>query len=501
VRPQSIRRRHERIRLSHNNATTSALTTLPINPRDTPYTTPKSLRDADILHKIGVMSRRLASQLACITALLYLSTASARTLFAQQPTSAPASPKSTAKQSTSQTEPTPDEELQQSIDTAGNDRAALMRNLEAFLKKYPEAPQRSRIYRALVESSLQLRDNARAVNYAERIVALNPDDISMTLLAIQLLEHEGDEAGLKRAISYCTRVLDFVNRPNDEKSPKVSQEEYVASKNHDRMTILSARGRIYLKLRENAKAEKDFEDSYAFEPNANAAEKMAEIAELNQDLPRAIQEYARAFALADGAKGSIDRREVRHKLGNVWRLAHGSDDGLGAFVLQTYDQLTASPVKTTPAKNSAARDPFDFTLRRVADSSPLPLAAEKGKILVVNFWATWCGPCRALEPQFDRIALSFTQNRDLVFLAADCDEDETLVAPYVKETKPQTTVVFADGLDRLFSINSFPTIVIIDRSGKIVYRAEGYDEEGFQQSLIAAIHQAVSPTTAAPASQ
>ncbi|HUE43882.1 MAG TPA: thioredoxin domain-containing protein [Candidatus Sulfotelmatobacter sp.] len=406
-------------------------------------------------------------------------------------------PKSGAKQDDAQTHPTPDEQLQQAIDSAGNDRAALVRNLEAFLQKYPEAPQRSRIYRALVESNIQLRDSVRAMNYAERIIALNPDDISMTLIAIQLLEQNGDEAGLKRAVSYSTRVLDFVNRSNDEKSPKVSQEEFVSSKNHDRMTVLVFRGRLYLKLHENAKAEKDFEDAYAFEPSAVAAEKMGEIAELNKDLPRAIQQYARAFSQFDGAKSSADRRETRQRLGNVWRLAHGSDDGLGTYLLKAYDELNASPAKSSGARNSGAKEPFEFTLRRVSDSSPLPLSSEKGKILVVNFWATWCGPCRALEPQFDRIALSFQQNHDLVFLAADCDEDETLVAPYVKETKPQMTVVFADGLDRLFAINAFPTVVIIDRSGKIVYRAEGYDEEGFQKSLVSAIHQALSPASAA----
>jgi thiol-disulfide isomerase/thioredoxin len=413
----------------------------------------------------------------------------------QQP---PNPQKPNAKQTDAQTHPTPDEELQQAIDTAGNDRAALVRNLEAFLQKYPEAPQRTRIYRALVESSLQLRDNTRAMNYAERIIALNPDDISMELVAIQLLEQYGDEAGLKRAVSYATRVMDFVNRPDDEKSPKVSQAEFLASKNHDRMTVLVFRGRLYMKLKDNAKAEKDFEDAYAFEPSAIAAEKMGEIAELNKDLPRAIQQYARAFSLAEGTKSAADRRETRQRLGNVWRLAHGSEDGLGAYLLKTYDELNTSPPKSTAVmKNFGVTDPFAFTLRRASDSSPLPLSGEKGKILVVNFWATWCGPCRALEPQFDRVALSFQQNHDLVFLAADCDEDETLVAPYLKETKPQMTVVFADGLDQLLGINSFPTIVIIDRFGKIIYRAEGYDEEGSQKNLVSAIHQALGQASAA----
>jgi thiol-disulfide isomerase/thioredoxin len=434
---------------------------------------------------------------------LALACAAAVVLGAARPSRArsldddPKAAKSPSKQGAqpSQKPPSPDEELQQAINTAGNDRAALVRNLEAFLKKYPEAPQRVRIYRALVEATLQLRDTTRAADYAERIVALTPEDMSMTLLAIQLLERNGDEAGLRRATSYSTRVLEYIG--SDEKSPKISKEDWEASKNHDRMTVLLLRGRLYLKLHETAKAQKDFEDSYAFDPSAGAAEKLGEIAELNKDLPRAIQEYARAFALADATKNAPDRREIRQKLGNVWRLAHGSDDGLGKYVLRTYDEVTASPAKSSAARNAGAKEPFEFTLRRVPDGSSLPLANEKGKILVVNFWATWCGPCRALEPVFDRVAMDFQQNHGVLFLAADCDEDETLVPTYVKEVKPQTTVVFADGLDRLFGINSFPTVVIIDRDGKIAYRTEGYGEDTFQQSLTTAIHQALEPTTAA----
>ena len=436
--------------------------------------------------------KRLAT--ACVVGV-FVSATAACPLRSQQSDPPLPTLKSGSKQSPGEKTPSPDEELQRAIDNAGNDRAALVRNLEAFLKTYPEAPQRVRIYRALVEATLQLRDTTRAADYAERIVALTPEDMSMTLLAIQLLERNGDEAGLRRATSYSTRVLEYIG--SDEKSPKISKEDWESTKNHDRMTVLLLRGRLYLKLHDTAKAQKDFEASYAFDPSAGAAEKLGEIAELNKDLPRAIKEYARAFALADTTKNSPDRRAIRQKLGNVWRLAHGSDDGLGEYVLHTYDEVSASPGKSNAARNIGAKEPFEFTLRRVPDGAALPLANEKGKILVVNFWATWCGPCRALEPVFDRVAIGFQQNHGVLFLAADCDEDETLVPPYVKEVKPQTTVVFADGLDRLFAVNSFPTVVIIDRDGKIVYRAEGYGEDSFQQSLTAAIHQALDPTTAA----
>jgi thiol-disulfide isomerase/thioredoxin len=402
------------------------------------------------------------------------------------------------KQAPAAKPPTPDQELQQSIDNAGNDRAALVRNLEAFLKKYPEAPQRVKIYRALVETYLQLRDTPRAADYAERIVALTPEDMSMTLLAIQLLERSGDEPQLRRASNYSSRVLEFLDHgSSQEKSPKISQEEWEADKKRDRVTILLLRGRLYLKLRQIPEAQKDFAASYALVPNASAAEKLGEIAELNKQLPAAIDQYARAFALADGAKGSPDRREVRQKLGNVWRLAHGSSDGLGEYLLRTYDEVTATANNPQANRNATAKQPYEFTLRRIPEGS-LPLADHKGQILVVNFWATWCGPCRALEPQFDHVAAAFQANHDVLFLAADCDEDETLVPPYVKELKPRTTLVFADGLDRLFAVNSFPTVVVVDRSGKIVYRAEGYGEDTFEQALSTAVNQALAGAGSTP---
>jgi thiol-disulfide isomerase/thioredoxin len=402
-------------------------------------------------------------------------------------------PQSKQKSGTEAKPPTPDEELQEAIDSAGNDRVALIRNLEGFLKKYPEAQQRGRVYRALVEACLQMRDNARAANYAERIVALAPEDMSMTVLAIQLLERNGDEAGLRRAISYSSRVLEFVER-GEEKSPKISKEQWETDRNRDRVSILLLRGRLHLKLRETADARADFESAYKISPNAESAEKLGEIAELNKDLLVAIQEYARAFTLGDSGKGASERRAVRQKLGNVWRLAHQTDDGLGEYILRTYDELNGASGERPVARNSGVKDPLEFTLRRIGNGPPLNLASEKGKVLVVNFWATWCGPCRALEPIFERVAMGFGGEHDVMFLAADCDEDESLVEPYLAEMKPQTTVVFADGLDRAFAVNSFPTVLVIDRSGRIVYRAEGFGEDSFEDALRMAVRGALSGT-------
>jgi len=404
------------------------------------------------------------------------------------------SPKPDSPKQTPSTKPLSETaQLQIAIDRAGNDRASLVRNLEEFLKDYPESRQRPQIYRALVEASLQLRDSSRAADYAERIVALTPDDMAMTMLAIQLLERNGDEPALHRALNYSTRVLDYINRsPAAEKSPKISKEEWETEQKRDKTNILSLRGRLSFKLHDYSAAETDFQASMAITPSAQAAAKLGEIAELKKDLPKAIKEYARAFALADASGGAINRREIRQKLGNVWRLAHGSDQGLGDYLLQSYDDTVASLDAPKPKRNANAKEPYDFTLRKAQDGSPYSLAEQKGKIVVLNFWATWCGPCRELEPHFARVAAQFQGITDIVFLAADCDEDETLVAPYLQEEKPRTTVVFADGLDTLLAVRSFPTVVILDRTGKIAYRTDGFDPEDVEAELSNAVRHALA---------
>jgi thiol-disulfide isomerase/thioredoxin len=436
-------------------------------------------------------TRAISLVFLCLLALSIYNQAAAQNEKGQKTVSKAAKQDAPAKQ------PSPEEQLQQAINNSGNDRAALVRNLEAFLKGYPDSRQRPQIYRALVEACMQLRDNTRAADYAERIVALSPDDISMTILTIQLLEENGDEAALRRAANYATRVLEFVERSvSGEKSPKISPEEWAIEKKRDRMSVLTLRGRLELKLKDTAAAQKDLEASYDVLPSSAAAEQLGEIAELRKDSKGAIEQYARAFALAEATNGTAGRREIRQKLGNVWRLTHGSDTGLGEYLLLTYDEVSHASVATRRKKNADAREPADFTLRKAPEGTAFPLKDTKGKVLVVNFWATWCGPCHALEPLFTRVAADFQANPDVLFLAANCDEDESLVKSYLETDKPRTAVVFADGLERFFTVNSFPTVLVIDRVGKIAYRSEGFEPNAFEPNLAAAVRRALAPAGA-----
>ena len=443
------------------------------------------------------LSRRF--RLVFLILILFAPFASSRAQDASPAAQPKPKSRSSKKESTAKP-PSPAEELQKAINSAGNDRAALVRNLEDYLRTYPESPQRPQIYRALVEACLQLRDIPRATDYAERIVALTPDDMSITIVAIQLLEKSGDEAALRRAVNYSSRVLEYVKSSSlGEKSPRVSPREWEDQKNRDEMSVLLLRGRLESKLHDTSAARADYQASYSLLPNAAAALHLGELDELSKDYPAAITEYARAFALADSASPGAGREEIRLKLGNVWRRSHGDDAGLGDFILHTYDEVTSASAPK-PARNGGLKDPYAFILRTAPAGEAFPLAPIKEKVLIVNFWATWCGPCRALEPQYEHVASEFQSEKDAVFLSANCDDDESLVPPYLNEVRPKTTVVFADGLDNLFGVEDFPTVIVLDRSGKIVYRSDGFGDDSFEKNLSSAVRSALSAAAPSPIS-
>ena len=392
----------------------------------------------------------------------------------------------------------PETELQKTIADAGNDRGALVRNLERYLQRFPDAPRKAAVIRALVESCEQVQDDACGLKYSEELIALRPDDSEIMMLAVGLLQKAGDEASLTRAAGYVSRVLDRIDKTTAaEKPARVSLAEWQGHHDEVRAALYNLRGQIEKSQHDDAAAEKDLRMSYSVRPNAVAAEQLGEIAEMRRDYATAAQEYLLAFVLPeDGPVGKVNRREVRKRLGNVWRQLHGSEQGLGEATLAQYDLLGAAAATSTVASaanpaagNKNVKDAYAFVLRKM-DGSGVPLASWRGKVLVLSFWATWCGPCRELEPQFVQVAKNYAGNADIAFYAVNTDEDESLVVPFLSHEKWDVPVVYADGLDDFVKVQSLPTVLVLDRSGKITYRINGYPPEGFAENLTNAIQAA-----------
>ena len=114
-----------------------------------------------------------------------------------------------------------------------------------------------------------------------------------------------------------------------------------------------------------------------------------------------------------------------------------------------------------------ARQKADFTLTDLQGKS-WTLRELHGKVVLVNFWATWCPPCRKEMPDLDTLFKKF-KDQGLVILAID-DEEVTKIKPFLTE-RPVTYPVLLDPgrkVNDLFHIDGIPKSFVYDREGKLV---------------------------------
>jgi thiol-disulfide isomerase/thioredoxin len=387
----------------------------------------------------------------------------------------------------------PDAELQATAQQAGGDRAALIRNLEAYLVKYPDTPRRAAIYRAMMESELNLQNQKLALEYAQKILAIQPDDSQTLFLAATMLEKLPDDASQAQAIAYNTHLIEMVAKADPEsRSAQMTLEDWQAGRTKFTMNLYVLRGKIERHLHKNDDAVRDLNQGFRLLPNVEAALNLGEIAEESKNVDEAVRQYSVAFLLAgqDPDDNGVSREALRLEIGNLWRTTHDSNVGLGDIVLNSYDKTRALVKANNPeptAYNKGLTDPFQFSLRRVDGTPALKLADNRGKTVVLDFWTTWCAYCRVTEAVLSDTRKKFAGRNDVVFLSVNNDEDESQVAVFLKEIKFEGTLVFADGLDTLLKVQTIPTIIVLDRAGKIAYRNQGFVPDNFSDALSAAI--------------
>lgn len=417
---------------------------------------------------------------------------------AKQEKKTPATQPSTAPQADESQPPAPDPdgELQLAVQQAGNDSAALVRNLEAYLVKYPDSPRRLAIYRALAQSEMQAHESKIALDYAEKVIAMQPQDSQTMFLAAMILEKMPDDASQTHGIDYDTQLIERVAKADPEARPQqMTLDDWQAGRKKFTTELYVLRGQMERHLRKNDDAVKDLTAAFHLHPSADAAMNLGEIAEEEKHPDEAIREYAAAFMLAgdDPDTAAATENAMRLRMGNLWRYSHDSNAGLGDTLLAAFDKnkLEAkADLPDAPVYNKGVSDPLQYNLRQVDGKGTVKLADHHGKIVILNFWTTWCSYCRVMESQLGDVRAKFTDRDDIVTVAVNADEDGTLAAPYLQDQKIEGTAVFADGLDQALHVESIPTVIVLDRAGKVAYRSQGYLPDGFAAAISDAITKA-----------
>jgi len=133
---------------------------------------------------------------------------------------------------------------------------------------------------------------------------------------------------------------------------------------------------------------------------------------------------------------------------------------------------TGSPVPAIPASTPAP--PVEW---RTRDGSLVRLADTKGKVVLVDFWASWCPPCKESFPALDRIDHDF-RSRGVDVIAVNVDERRKDADTFLAAHPHQLLVVFdAQGKSaKAFKVRGMPTSFVIDRQGEIRYTHQGYSK-------------------------
>jgi thiol-disulfide isomerase/thioredoxin len=142
-----------------------------------------------------------------------------------------------------------------------------------------------------------------------------------------------------------------------------------------------------------------------------------------------------------------------------------------------------------PLKPEAVRRPApDFALRG-ADGAPVSISALKGKVVVLNFWATWCGPCKVEIPWFIEFQKTY-KDRGFTVLGLSLDEEGwDVVKPYAERRKINyPTGIVNEQLRAMYGgVDNLPTTFIIDKEGRIAAVEVGLVSKATYQTAIEAL--------------
>jgi len=163
---------------------------------------------------------------------------------------------------------------------------------------------------------------------------------------------------------------------------------------------------------------------------------------------------------------------------------------LAALVLAFGCSSPSAPARAASPKASKERKPAAEFVLKDADGKAVRLADYQGKVLLLNFWATWCGPCKIEIPWLKEFERTY-KDRGFAVLGISMDEEGwEVVKPFVRGLEVNYRIVIGDDMTaQLYGgVDALPTTFLIDREGRVAKAhvglvSKGDLEKGIQELL------------------
>lgn len=376
--------------------------------------------------------------------------------------------------------------LRQALGETSNSPTEVILALEAHLKRYPESKRREEMERAVAKAALQVNDTRRILKYGELALSRERNDPKLLEAVAAALLDRGGKQDAEKASRYAEQLLDAV--VIGAQAPQTGPPRERARMHGRTLESLARarflRARALSQLGETSKALELARLSFTQDPEADSARLAGDLLLGAGKASEAVDMFAAAYILGEDRPG--DRK----------RMERANAASVGAAILSAYERLDgfaaareAELRKIDP--NHGVENPLEYTISGVSGES-LQLKSLKGKVVILDFWATWCGPCRVQQPLYEQVKERFKQNDRVMFLALSTDEDRAAVKPFLEANKWSKNVWFDDGLGDLLQVGSIPTTVVFTPSGAILSRMNGFVPERFVDMLTERILMALN---------
>ena len=285
-------------------------------------------------------------------------------------------------------------------------------------------------------------------------------------------------ADRKRCLPDAERIarssLEALSKPvESRRSTFKSEGEYEQAR--DRMQALGhdAIGWVLFAQGQVAEAEKELLRSHDLHrENRDNLHHLGRLFEARGDIARAEDYYVKGLA--------IQGRSVNPSEAALRALYEKRQGGIGGFdgyvdVLRGRDRAVREEKILGERIAQPAAVPA-FALNTL-DGRRLALPDFKGKIVVINFWGIWCGPCVREMPDVQKLHTQYVSDPDVLVLTIDNDRNPDDVAPWMKERTFTFPVLLDDGYVSKAGIHAFPTTWFLDRDGRKVFEKRGWSEK------------------------
>lgn len=141
--------------------------------------------------------------------------------------------------------------------------------------------------------------------------------------------------------------------------------------------------------------------------------------------------------------------------------------------------LTGFVSNTSREALSSEPAPLHFTVKNFPGGEPHAIASDRGSVVLLDVWATWCEPCRDALPMYQDLAKHYSA-QGLKVYALNVDEDSRAVGPFLQETKVTLNVLLdpdAEVAEKQLRVHVMPTTLLLDRQGRVRYVHEGFSED------------------------